>query len=190
MKNLFFDTETSGLPNNYKAHYSKTENWPRIVQLAWLIADNNGKILAESDYIIKVDFEIPKEVSRIHGITNALAAKQGVPINEVLQNFLIDIEKTDRLVCHNVGFDLPVLQSELWRNGLKHEITIPNFCTMRSSTEYCQLPGNRGYKWPRLAELYNICFGGKIIDAHNAKADIRATYEIFYHLKKEKVFEI
>ena len=35
MKNyLFFDTETTGLPRNYKAPSSDTRNWPRLVQLA------------------------------------------------------------------------------------------------------------------------------------------------------------
>jgi DNA polymerase III subunit epsilon len=188
MKNLFFDTETSGLPNKYKAHYSETENWPRIVQLSWLIADSEGAVLSEADYIIKVDFEIPKEASRIHGITNAVAEKKGVLINEVLKAFLTDIDKIDRLICHNVAFDLPVLQSELYRGGHRHEITTPNFCTMQNSTNYCRLPGNRGYKWPRLDELYRFCFGKQINNAHNAKADVRATYEIFYHLKKEKIF--
>lgn len=190
MKNLFFDTETSGLPRNYKAHYSDIENWPRVVQLSWLIADDNGIVLAESDNIIKVDFEIPDEASRIHGITNAIADEKGVPIHHVLRSYLSDLEKSDRIICHNVAFDLPVLQSELCRNGFKPEITHSNFCTMKSSTDYCQLPGQRGYKWPRLEELYRICFGKKIEQAHNAKADVRATYEIFYHLKNKKVFEI
>jgi DNA polymerase III epsilon subunit-like protein len=186
--NLFFDTETSGLPKRQKAHYSKTENWPRIVHLAWLIADDKGAVLTEVDYIIKVDFEIPKEASRIHGITNAIAAKKGVLIRDVLRAFLIDLKKADQLICHNVGFDLPVLQSELFRHDLEHEIDIPSFCTMENSTHYCQIPGNRGYKWPRLEELYRVCFGKQFKNAHNAKADVRATYEIFYHLKKEEVF--
>ena len=112
MKNLFFDTETSGLPRNYKAHYSDIENWPRIVQLAWLIADDNGNILSESDNIIKVDFEIPEEVSLIHGITNAIAEEKGLPIHQVLQSFLNDLEKSDRIICHSVAFDLPV--SSVW----------------------------------------------------------------------------
>lgn len=190
IKNLFFDTETSGLPKKYNAHYSDTENWPRIVQLSWLIADDDGKILSESDNIIKVDFEIPFEASHIHGITNAVAEEKGKPIELVLMNFLDDLKKSDILIGHNVSFDIPVLQCELYRSGLKHEIDHPNFCTMKSSTEYCQIPGNRGYKWPRLEELYNICFGKNIEQAHNAKFDVRATYEVFYHLKNEKVFEL
>ncbi len=190
MRNLFFDTETVGLPQNYRAHYSKIDNWPQIVQLSWLIADENGKVLSESDFVIKVDFEIPPAASRIHGITNEIADEKGVPISEVLGKFLKDLKKSDRLVCHNVGFDLPVIQSELFRNGFEHEIALPNFCTMQSSANYCRLPGNRGYKWPKLEELYKICFGKKIINAHNARADVKATYEIFYHLKNERVFEL
>ncbi len=190
MKNLFFDTETSGLPTKFKAHYSDTECWPRIVQLSWLIADDAGKILSESDFIIKVDFEIPIEASRIHGITNEISDKKGVPINQALKIFANDLSQADRLVCHNVGFDMPVLQCELFRNDFDHEISHPNFCTMLNSTSYCQIPGNRGYKWPRLDELYKICFGKKLKDAHNAKADVLATYKIFYHLKNANVFEV
>jgi hypothetical protein len=33
---LFFDTETTGLPKNYKAPVTDLNNWPRLVQLAWL----------------------------------------------------------------------------------------------------------------------------------------------------------
>lgn len=190
MKNLFFDTETTGLPTKYKAHYSDLDCWPRIVQLSWLIADDNGEILAESDFIIKVDFEIPVEASRIHGITNEISDKKGVSINLALEAFRSDLKKIDRLVCHNVGFDLPVLQSELYRNNFDHEIDHPNFCTMLNSTNYCRIPGNHGYKWPRLEELYKICFDKNLEDAHNAKADVLATYKIFYHLKNENVFEI
>jgi hypothetical protein len=33
---LFFDTETTGLPSNYKAPATDLNNSPRLVQLAWL----------------------------------------------------------------------------------------------------------------------------------------------------------
>lgn len=96
MKNFFFETETTGLPNNYKGHYSETENWPRIVQLSWLIADAEGSVLAESDYIIKVDFKIPRKASRIHGITNAVAEKRGVV--STLLNGDADVEDLKNVV--------------------------------------------------------------------------------------------
>ena len=50
---LFFDTETTGLPRNSHASIKELENWPRVVQLAWLTYSNTGKLLSENDYIIK-----------------------------------------------------------------------------------------------------------------------------------------
>ena len=67
---LFFDTETTGLPRNWKAPVSDLNNWPRLVQLAFLYYDNNGNKISSGDFIIKPEgFTIPTDVSRIHGIT-------------------------------------------------------------------------------------------------------------------------
>ena len=42
---LFFDTETTGLPKNWKAPVTDTENWPRIVQIAWILSTKeSGRI--------------------------------------------------------------------------------------------------------------------------------------------------
>ena len=45
MRYLFFDTETTGVPQNYKAPSSDTDNWPRMVQLAWIVTDDEGSRL-------------------------------------------------------------------------------------------------------------------------------------------------
>lgn len=34
---LFFDTETTGLPGSWSAQATDLENWPRLVQLAWIL---------------------------------------------------------------------------------------------------------------------------------------------------------
>lgn len=39
---LFFDTETTGLPMNWKAPITDFNNWPRLVQLAFLTFDIDG----------------------------------------------------------------------------------------------------------------------------------------------------
>ena len=57
-------------------------------------------------------------------------------------------------------------------------------CTMQSSTQYCQLPGRYGYKWPTLTELHNILFGRDFEDAHDAAGDINATENCFWKLKE------
>ena len=48
---LFFDTETTGLPKNYKAPASDLNNWPRLVQLAYHLYDNDGNKISEGDHI-------------------------------------------------------------------------------------------------------------------------------------------
>ena len=49
---MVFDTETTGLPANFNAPISDTDNWPRIVQLAWQIHDDMGELILHKDYII------------------------------------------------------------------------------------------------------------------------------------------
>ena len=38
---LFFDTETTGLPRNWKAPITDLNNWPRLVQLAYISRKSN-----------------------------------------------------------------------------------------------------------------------------------------------------
>lgn len=189
MKFLFFDTETMGLPKNYKASYTDTDNWPQIVQLSWLLSEDQS-LLKQSDNIVKVTIPIPEESSRIHGITNEIAAAKGRPIVEILGEFLNDVTEADVLVGHNLSFDLAVLQSELVRAQMNPELNKKMFCTMKSAVDYCQLPGRYGFKWPRLEELYSICFKEKLENAHNALVDVQATQRVFFKLIEDQVFSI
>ncbi len=189
MKYLFFDTETTGLPKNFRAPYTDLDNWPRVVQLSWLISED-GKIIKESDNIIKVDFPIPEESSRVHGITNEVSQEKGIPLDNVLNEIRNDIDRVDFLICHNLSFDMAILQSELLRAGKDHEISTGQFCTMKSSVDFCKLPGPYGFKWPKLEELYQICFQEKLENAHDAMVDVKATYRCFSKLEKDQIFQL
>jgi DNA polymerase III subunit epsilon len=189
VKQLFFDTETMGLPKNYRAPYTDTHNWPKMVQLSWLFVED-GQIIKESDNIIKVNEPIPLESSRIHGITNEVSQQKGRDLELVLGEFIRDLDSCDVLIGHNLSFDMNVVQAELLRAGMTPEINKRLFCTMKSSVDYCQLPGMYGYKWPRLEELYSICFGEPLENAHNAMVDVLATYKVFEKLRQDQVFNI
>ena len=59
---LFFDTETTGLPQRWNAPVTNVDNWPRLVQLAWIMCDDKGNIIEERSDIIKPEgFSIPVE---------------------------------------------------------------------------------------------------------------------------------
>ena len=58
---LFFDTETTGVPKNYKAPITDLDNWPRLVQLGWILCDEQGSELQTGNDIIKPNgFIIPE----------------------------------------------------------------------------------------------------------------------------------
>lgn len=74
---LIFDTETTGLPKNFKAPISDTDNWPRCIQIAWQLHDFDGSLIENKDFIIYPDgFDVPFQAEKIHGISTDLAKKK------------------------------------------------------------------------------------------------------------------
>ena len=183
---LFFDTETTGLPRNWKAPVSDTNNWPRIVQIAWILSSQENGRIESNDYIIKPEgYEIPEESSRVHGISTQKAHAEGVDLLEVLNKFNLVMQKSSCLVAHNMNFDEKVLGAEFLRKGIENDFFEKRrLCTMEKSTQYCKLPGRYGYKWPSLSELHNILFEKDFEDAHNAAGDINATESCFWKLRE------
>ena len=113
---LIFDTETTGLPKRWDAPISDAENWPRCVQVAWQLHDQYGTLVEHKDFIVAPDgFDIPFESEQIHGISTALAQKQGVPLIEVLSAFEATLSRTQFVVGHTVGFDVNIMGAELHR---------------------------------------------------------------------------
>ncbi|MCD6179003.1 MAG: DNA polymerase III subunit alpha [Bacteroidales bacterium] len=188
---LIFDTETTGLPKNYKASYKDTDNWPRMVQISWQLHDVRGKLIEVKNFIIKPEnYEIPYAVVKVHGITTERAEKQGVALDFVLKEFNKALEQCIYIVGHNVDFDINVLGAEFVRKKINTELhRRKSLDTKDDSTEYCALPGGRGggFKWPKLEELHEKLFGDKFSGAHNAAADVEATARCFLELIRLQV---
>ena len=183
---LFFDTETTGLPKNWKAPITDLNNWPRLVQLAFLYYDGNGNKISDGDFIVKPEgFTIPADASRIHGISTEKALKEGKPLKEVLEYFHSLIGEAEVLVAHNMSFDEKIVGAEYLRIGMQNSIpTKKKICTMQSTTNFCALNGPYGYKWPKLTELHFKLFKTGFDEAHNAAVDITATAKCFWELKR------
>ena len=186
---LFFDTETTGVPDNWNAPITDFDNWPRIVQIAWLIYDREGNQILKNQFIIKPSgFEIPIEASNVHGITTEYSLEHGTPIEDVLLKFEKHCEKSKYLIAHNINFDSKVTSSEYLRILSRNPISkLEKMCTMESSTNYCKIPGDYGYKWPKLSELHVKLFGVDFKGAHDALADIEATAKCFWEMRKLKL---
>ena len=186
---LFFDTETTGLPGNWKAPVHDLSNWPRLVQLAYLLFDSSGNLLLSAEYIIKpVAFTVPVAASNIHGITHERACREGAPLAVVLNEFFGYLNKSEVLVAHNMSFDENIVGAEFLRLSMPNIIPHKNrICTMLKSTNFCKLDGPYGYKWPRLSELHYILFKSDFAEAHNAAVDIQATAKCFWELRKRGI---
>jgi len=192
MRALFFDTETTGLPKNYKAPVTDVDNWPRLVQLAWLLYDDNDNYVDGCNDIVCPDgWTVPEQAANLHGITTERALAEGHPVIDVLTRFENAMRQATHLVAHNMAFDERILGAEYVRAKWPRILPkLPRVCTMLSTTDICKLNGRYGYKWPKLQELHRHLFHDTFEEAHNAAADIKATARCFYELKRLNLITI
>ena len=184
---IIFDTETTGLPKNWNAPITDTDNWPRCIQIAWQLHDEFGQLVENKDYLVKPDgFNIPYDAERIHGISTELAAEQGVSLAQVLEEFNEALGKAKFVVGQNVGFDNNIMGCEFHRMGVETQLNnmpVLDTCTEKTA-ELCKIPGGRGgkFKLPTLTELHEFLFQVPFAEAHNATADVEATTRCFFEL--------
>ena len=191
---LIFDTETTGLPKRWDAPISDLNNWPRVVQLAWQLHDEDGSLISNKTHIIKpVDFDIPFESEKVHGISTLLATQMGEKIQIVFNEFLKDLSLAKYIVGHNLKFDINVVSSELYRLDIENQLLnkkVLDTCT-ENTANICKLQGGRSgkFKFPTLVELYDNLFKNQFENAHNASADVEANAMVFFELIRQKLFD-
>lgn len=199
---MIFDTETTGVPKNYKAPVTDLNNWPRVIQLAWLVADLDGNTLKTKEVLIKPNgWEIPKEPFWIkNGFDTAISLRDGLELAEVLAEFVADLQGCAWMVAHNLAFDHPIVGAEMLRLGMKSERRPAKVCTMESTIDLCKIPfgGERAYlskkekvyKWPKLSELHQFLFGKDFDGAHQAGADVAAVKVCLFELIRRGVINL
>lgn len=182
---LFFDTETNGLPKDYNASVQEADNWPRVLQISWIITDETGKTLKKVNYFIRpVGFTIiEKSPHNPYAIPKSILMDKGTEIKDVLERFSKDIQDVDLVVGHNIKFDKSVIQAELYRLGM-HDIFANKqmFCTMMAGKSICEILSKHGFKYPKLQELYQYLFKKRFEGAHDALNDVNATIECFFKI--------
>ena len=191
---MVFDTETNGLPKNWKVSLDDTNNWPRILSIAWYKIDPAGVILSSQSFLINPEgLSITRTSSTIHGITNNTAQQYGVLINEALEAFDNDVKDCKYLVAHNIEFDYAVTFCEYRRLnlGTYSLSSVKQICTMKASTDYCKIhsPKGKGYKFPKLTELYRKLFSTSVDEKHEALYDAELCMKCFKELYNQKVIQ-
>jgi len=191
---LVFDTETSDLPRDWRRPASDVDNWPHLVQIAWIVCDLKLKAKRKYCTLIRPDgWEIAPGAQRVHGISTRKALKRGIPLTNVLPAFDAELEAASVVIAHNLEFDQTIMTAEFIRAGLPHHFDkVAGFCTMRGTTEFCQLkPKKYGeYKWPKLSELHAICTGKPHAGAHDAMGDAEAVLRCLRALQRAGAMEL
>lgn len=181
---LFIDTETSGVPDNWKEPTKNTQKWPYILQIAWSIYKKSGEAVLERDYYIDAgEVEINKDSLAIHGITNDIIREKGISRAKVLKLLSDDLINYEPLVVgHFIEFDKKMLEVGFSRVGFNNSFgNLPRFCTMQYSSK---IAAHFGRNSLRLDELYRYLFNAEVKNYHNAKYDVKATSEVFFELLK------
>jgi len=183
-----FDTETTGLlPKQFSMSPANLPKLPHIVQLASILFDTvSGEEQGSFNVIVKPEgYVVPPESSAIHGITHEQAMDEGVPLSTAVEMFSSFKKQSKGMIAHNIEYDMRIMAIAFARLGLdgSEVLRFPKKCTMKASTEICKIPGNWGYKWPKLGEAYKIFFDEELEGAHDALVDIRATVRIYRHLR-------
>ena len=186
MFKIFFDTETTGLPSKDQKWETDFNEYPRTVQIAWIITNDAGEEVERTQHFIKSDgWEIPDEAIAVHGITNEVAKQDGVDAKTVFKAFLYDAKKCGLLIGHNIHYDTSIIKADLLRLGFNKEEICKilhkdkRYCTMFKSMKILGLK-----KWPKLSELFFKLFNEELTGAHTAIIDAEATKKIYYKLTK------
>lgn len=156
---VFFDVETTGVD------ISKD----RIVSFAATWRNSNGTI-GKWKMMCNPGVPISKEASDIHGITDEVAANCA-PFSEFAPKIVKLFANADIGGFNSNKFDVPILAEELARCGISFE---------DKERKYYDAYSVFSKKEPRnLTAAYKRYCGKEIENAHDAMADIAATFEIF-----------
>lgn len=170
MRTLVYDTETTGL---LKPEVSDLDQQPKIIEFAVAEIDEAYNIVGEYSWLINPGEEITPTITKITGLTNDDLFDKPSFI-EVLPEIEEAFMGIDRLMAHNLPFDMGMLTNELRRLGRQYAFPYPpnQVCTVQLANE--MIYGRRA----KLTELYELTMGKPLAQTHRALDDVRALVEV------------
>lgn len=193
---LFFDCETTGIPERNWRWDEDYEKFPHIVQLSWM----HGNIV-ENHIIRPEGWDIPESTVEVHGITTEYALEHGEPFAGVVDMFINDCHDAALICGHNIYFDTSIIKANILRDlGSEYYSASgvgdvldkgKRIDTMRSTMKWVDARmANGRLKFPNLSELYSRCFPGESFPAHDALEDVKAVARCLPVLVEQGLVEL
>lgn len=185
MKYLIFDCSAKGKVKDWKAPFSDTFAWPRLMHISWIVLDKDLKPVEDYDYIVQQEKGVSEDVKKLCRIDDEDITKKSKPLEEILNLFSASIEKVEYLFAFNLNYNENIIAAEYIRTSINPKLyKVDKFCLMQESTFYCKIEGKKGYKWPTLTELHATLFKTRFSPPNNARADVIAATRCFIMLMK------
>lgn len=154
----FFDLETTGV----------NITTDRIVEISVLKVFPNGKEDCKT-WLVNPEIPIPKEITAIHGISNADVADKPV-FKEVAKEIYNMIKDSDLAGFNSDRFDIPLLAEEMLRSDV--DFDMKNRLSIDVQTIFHKMEQRT------LSAAYKFYCHKELEGAHGAEADANATYEV------------
>lgn len=136
---------------------------------------SNGQIKEIYNTLVNPEMNIPEEVVKLTGITNAMVKKER-KISEVMPEFL-NFVGNSTLVAHNAEFDVGFIKYKCKDLGIDFKRAYLDTLWMARAIH----PDKSKFALSTLCTLYKI----KLEDHHRAWCDAKATAELFLEFQKK-----
>jgi len=107
---LIFDSSANGKPKSYKLPHDDTFNWPRLLQLSWIIL--NEELKPDEDYncVIKPEgFKPSAAALKSHHIEQEKIDASENVLKDVLTKFKESVDKCSYIFAHNLAYSVRTL---------------------------------------------------------------------------------
>ena len=113
---LIFDCSGIDKPKSWKAPFSDTFNWPRIIHLSWIILDKDLKPVDDYDQIIIPEgFTFDEKIQKKCSVDQEDIDTKGAPLSDVLEAFEKSLQTVEYVIAHNMNFNENVIAAEYLR---------------------------------------------------------------------------
>lgn len=188
---LFFDTETTGLKKDNFPDIHRAQPMPTQIGLKLDDVDFNER--AAMNFMVKTNGEwtVSPKAAEVTGIDAAVADAYGIDLITGVEAFLDMVDHADRIVAHNIAFDVTVMRRATYvyceKQGIEYKDPFAGktlCCTMLNSMDLVKATPMRygRWKWPRLEEAVKYFFDEELEGAHDAMVDVRACARVYYEL--------
>ncbi len=155
---IFFDLETTGTNITHD----------RIVEISLIKIMPNGEEI-ERTIRVNPEMHIPEEATAVHHITDEDVANCRT-FKMIAKDLAQSFTGCDIAGFNSNRFDIPMLDQEFQRAGVKFDFSKPRFVDVQTIFHKKEQR--------TLVAAYKFYCGKDLTEAHSANADTRATYEV------------